>query len=421
MRNRCIAAALVWAWSAFGDTAKVPTFSNEIARVFQNRCQECHRPGGVAPMSMVTYKETRPWAKAIKEKVAQREMPPFHATGPIGRYVNDPRLTDEEIRLVSAWVDGNSPEGNPKDLPAPRSWPEGWLGGTPDVVLSMKQPYTLKTGGKDDYEYFFLDYVFPDDTYMRGIEIRPGNRRAVHHANVHVVPPSFVVPESGNISGMSMVGTFLTGWAPGAAIRLLPVGFAAMIPKGTRLALQMHYAPAKEPITDQTSIGLYFADGHITHRNGTLHGGTRNIRIPAGDPGYRIIEKRTFPADALVRQFTAHMHLRGKSFQVLLHYPDGRSEVAFDVPRYDFNWQRTYQLVEPIPVPKGTVAEYIAIWDNSPNNRFNPDPNQVVTWGENTTDEMMGGHLGIELLGQKVDFWVKKGRRASAPETDPGR
>ena len=194
---------------------------------------------------------------------------------------------------------------------------------------------------------------------------RPGNRKAVHHANIHTIPADYRNPPEGYVSGRTMVGQFLAGWAPGGTPRLQPKGYGSMMRKGTRLGIQLHYAPTTETITDQTSIGFYFAEGHITRRTQLLHGGTRNINIPPGEANYQIIEKRTFLTDALVRAFTAHMHVRGKSFVVKLHYPDGKVETAFDVPRYDFNWQRSYPLAQPIPVPKGTVAEYIATWDNS--------------------------------------------------------
>ncbi|MFN0120007.1 MAG: hypothetical protein ACKV2V_05850, partial [Blastocatellia bacterium] len=393
------------------------TFSKDVAPILQKRCEECHHQGGMAPMSLATFEEARPWAKSIKEKVVTREMPPFHAAGPVGRYVDDPRPADAEIETIKAWVDGGAPKGDPKHSPAPRAWPDGWKLGQPDLVLTINKPYTVKRDNKDEYVFFAFDYIFPEDTWMQGVEIRPGNRKAVHHANIHTIPADYQNPPEGFASGRTMVGQFLTGWAPGGTPRLQPKGYGSMMRKGTRLGIQLHYAPAKDVVTDQTSIGFYFADGHITKRTQLLHGGTRNIVIPPGEANYQIIEKRTFPADALVRAFTAHMHVRGKSFVVKLHYPDGKVETAFEIPRYDFNWQRGYPLAQPIPVPKGTVAEYIATWDNSAKNKFNPDPAQVVKWGENTTDEMMGGFLNYEAAGETLDIHVKKGRRVSAPES----
>src|SRR5689334_5943268 len=181
--------------SAGGKRAVV--FTKDVAPILQKRCEECHRQGGVAPMSLVTYEEARPWARAIKERVSRREMPPFHATGALGRYVGDPRLTDEEINTISAWVDSGAPKGNLKDSPAPRQWKNDWALGTPDIIVKAKQPYTIKAGQKDQYVFFMFDYVFPEDTWISSIETRPGNPRAVHHANTHLVPPMIKVPEEG--------------------------------------------------------------------------------------------------------------------------------------------------------------------------------------------------------------------------------
>ena len=397
------------------------TFTKDLAPLFQRRCEECHRQGGVAPMSLATYEEARPWARAIKEKVVNREMPPFHASGAIGRYQNDPRLTDEEISLITKWVDGGAPQGNPKDQPAPHEWKSRWAHGEPDLIVKVKQPYLVKASTKDQYAFFVFDYVFPEDTWIRAVDTRPGNLKIVHHANTHVVPPMFKAPPEGVIAGDIDPGArgtvMLAGWAPGVQSILLPEGTSVKIPKNMRLGIQIHYAPSDKDGVDETSVGIYFANGLIKKHIKILFGDRRDVAIPPGDPAYSLTATRTFDTDAVISFFHVHMHLRGKSYVMKLTYPDGRQEVALEVPRYDFNWQRTYLLTEPLRVPKGTKVEFTGVYDNSSKNKFNPDPTQTVHWGEKTTDEMMQGRIFYEAVDENLNLQVKKGRVVPANET----
>lgn len=395
-----------------------PTFSKEIAPILQKRCAECHHQGGMAPMPLVTFEETRPWARAIKEKVARREMPPFHAAGHVGRYVNDPRLTDAEIAAVTRWVDAGAPKGNIKDMPAPRTWKSQWAHGEPDLVVKVQQPYALKPSAKDQYVFFFFDYVFPEDTWIKGVATRPGNARAVHHANTHVVPPGVKAPPEGFVAGdfdPTARGTImLSGWAPGVDSVILPEGTAVRIPKGMRLGIQIHYAPSDQERVDQTSVGIYFADGVVKKNLRVLFGDRKDVEIPPGEANYSLVAKKTFDTDGVIRFFHVHMHLRGKSYAMRFTYPDGRVETVLEVPRYDFNWQRVYTLVEPMRVQKGTVVEFIGTYDNSAANKFNPDPTKVVHWGEKTTDEMMQGRIFWESAEENLNLVVRKGRASPA-------
>ncbi len=390
------------------------TFAKHIAPIFQRRCEECHRAGGIAPISLVTYEESRPWARAIREKVASREMPPFHAAGAVGRYLNDPRLTDEEIATILKWVDGGAPKGDSKDLPAPVQWKDEWPFGEPDLVLTPKHPYAIKASKQDQYVFFVFDYVLPEDTWIRSIVTRPGNLKAVHHANTHVVTPALQAPESGFFEGdfePSKRGAIMVaGWAPGVQPITLADGVAIRIPKGMRFGIQIHYAPAEKETVDQTRIGVYFADGLIKKQMRVLFGDRKDLSVPPNDPNYSLTVTRTFDADAIISFFHVHMHLRGKSYVMKLTYPDGRQEIALEVPRYDFNWQRTYALKEPMRVPKGTRVDFTGTYDNSPKNRFNPDPSQTVKWGEKTTDEMMQGRIFYEAADENLNVRVKKGR-----------
>ncbi|HJQ23614.1 MAG TPA: cytochrome c [Blastocatellia bacterium] len=400
-------------------------FTKDVAPILQKHCEECHRQGGVAPMSLVSYEETRPWARAIKERVSRREMPPFHANGALGRYVGDPRLSDDEIATISAWVDNGSPRGNAKDAPAPRQWKNDWALGTPDIIVKAKQPYTVKAGEKDQYVFFMFDYVFPEDTWISSIETRPGNPRAVHHANTHLVPPSIKVPAEGYIAGdfdPTARGTIMVaGWAPGVTPVMLPAGTAVRIPKGLRLGLQVHYAPAAKETTDQTEVGIYLASGLINKNLRVLFGDRKDIEIVPGAADQSFVAKNTFQTDAVIRFMHVHMHLRGKAMVMRLTYPDGRKEDVLEVPNYNFNWQRVYILKEPLRVPKGTSVEYIGTYDNSTKNKFNPDPAKTVHWGEKTTDEMMQGRIFYEAADEKLNLWVKQGHAVAASDASKGQ
>jgi hypothetical protein len=413
--------------SASSNTGKESVnFTKHVAPILQRRCEECHRAGGVAPMSFSNYEETRPWARSIKEKVVSREMPPFHATGAIGRYQHDPRLTDDEIAMITRWVDGGAAKGNVKDMPRPQVWKDEWKLGQPDVVVKVQKPFTVKAGQKDLYVFFVFDYVFPENTWLRSLETRPGNLKAVHHANTHVVPANFKTPPEGYIAGdfdPSARGTIMvSGWAPGVQPIMLPEGTAVMIPKGMKLGIQIHYAPTEVEHIDQTAVGLYFADGIVKKNLRVLFGDRKDLDIQPNDGNYALTDKKTFNTDALIRFFHVHMHLRGKSYVMRFTYPDGRVEDVLTVPRYDFNWQRVYLLTEPMRVPKGTSVEFIGTYDNSAKNKFNPDPTKPVRWGETTSDEMMQGRIFYEAIDENLNLTVKKGHVVAnpAPESAKG-
>jgi Copper type II ascorbate-dependent monooxygenase, C-terminal domain len=415
-----VAMLFATASTSAGGSKRAVVFTKDVAPILQKHCEECHRQGGVAPMSLVTYEEARPWARAIKERVSRREMPPFHAIGALGRYVGDPRLTDGEIATISNWVDGGATRGNLKDAPAPRQWKNDWTLGTPDIIVKASHPYTVKAGEKDQYVFFMFDYVFPEDTWISSIETRPGNPRAVHHANTHLVPPAIKVPAEGYIAGdfdPTARGTIMVaGWAPGVTPVMLPEGTAVRIPKGLRLGLQVHYAPTAKETTDQSEVGIYLANGLINKNLRVLFGDRKDIEIVPGVADQSFVAKNTFQTDAVIRFMHVHMHLRGKAMVMRLTYPDGRKQDVLEVPSYNFNWQRVYILKEPLRVPKGTTVDYIGTYDNSPKNKFNPDPAKTVHWGEKTTDEMMQGRIFYEAADEKLNLWVKKGRAVAASE-----
>ena len=408
--------ALYFTVSAASNTDKAKTnvtFTKQVAPIFQKRCEECHHAGGAGPMALASYEDVRPWAKSIREKVTSRQMPPFHATGAIGRYHEDPRLTEGEIATIKDWVDAGAPKGNPKDSPAPIAWKNEWKLGEPDLTLKVKNVYNLKANPKDQYVFFVFEHVFAEDTWVSSITTRPGNPKAVHHANTHLIPPTMKVPDEGYFEGdfnPSAHGTIMiSGWVPGTNDVRLPAETAVKIPKGMRFGIQIHYGPNEKPATDQTSLGLYMANGTINKNLRMMMGDRRDLQIQPNDPNYSLTSKSTFSGDALIRFFHVHMHLRGKSYAFRFTYPDGRVETVFDVPNYDFNWQRSYILQEPIRVPKGTQVEFIGTYDNSKQNKFNPDPSAAIRWGEKTTDEMMQGRIFYESVDEKLNLRVKQG------------
>ncbi|NOT60761.1 MAG: hypothetical protein HOP19_11130 [Acidobacteria bacterium] len=389
------------------------TYARDVAPILQKRCEECHHAGGIAPMQFTTYDAVRPWAKSIKEKVASRQMPPFHATGALGRYLDDPRLTDVEIATITQWVDGGAQRGNLKEAPKPREWKNDWQLGMPDLTLKVRKTYTLPQSAKDRYVFFVFDHVFPEDTWVSSIATRPGNPKAVHHANTHLVPPNVKVPDEGWMADDFEPGKngtiMISGWVPGSNDVLLPAGTAVKIPKGMRFGIQIHYGPNDKELSDATSLGIYLADGTVNKNLRMMFGDRKDLQIPAGEANYSLTSKSTFATDGLIRFFHVHMHLRGKSYAFRFTYPDGRQETLFDVPNYDFNWQRSYILQEPIRVAKGTQVEFIGAYDNSTKNKFNPDPTKTIRWGEFTTDEMMQGRIFWEAVDEKLNLTVKKG------------
>jgi hypothetical protein len=390
------------------------TYCKEVAPILQKHCMECHHDGGIAPFSLETYQDARPWAVAIKEVVLQRRMPPFHATGPVGRYVGDPRLKADEISIISKWVDAGAPKGDPADMPKPKTWTSDWKSGKPDVTAGMQTPFTVKPDGKDDYAFFVLSHTFPADTWIKALEVRPGNRKAVHHVNVYILPPEVRDLGTGRVADVfdpvTLGAKFLVAWEPGCAPLTHTEGVATLIPKGSRFGIQIHYSPTTVPLEDRTQLGFHFAEGRIIKQARVLYGGTRTLEIPAGVPEHQVLDRRQFAEDAVITGFSCHLHVRGKSFVVRLRFPNNYEDIAFEVPKFDPNWQEVYVLANPIKVPKGTHVEFIATWDNSKQNPFNPDPTKVVKWGDRVEDEMMDGYVYYVTADEQLGLVVSKGQ-----------
>jgi hypothetical protein len=415
------------------------TFHRDVEPILQARCQGCHRPGEAAPMSLLTYQDARPWAKAIKQAVLRRTMPPWFADPSHGEFANDRKLSAAEIAKITQWVDSGARQGDPNQAPAPRSFVEGWTIGKPDVVLGMLKPFAVPASGTVEYTYFVAPTGFKEDKWIQNAEVRVGDRSVVHHVVVLVRAPGVRYltgakpgepyvpqkrqraprPDTGRglleLDSVEIVTTYVPG---GVAYQLKP-GQARLIPAGSDLIFQMHYTTNGKAAMDQTRIGFQFAKEPPTERVVNTFVSNRNLRIPAGAANHAVMARVTLQADSNLLSFFPHMHVRGKAFEYRATYPSGESEVLLSVPKYDFNWQLTYYLKQPKPLPKGTVLECIARFDNSAANPFNPDPSKEVFWGDQTWEEMLAGFVDLAVPASRDPLeLVRQPKTAGQPAAE---
>jgi hypothetical protein len=394
------------------------TFNKDVLPILQRRCQDCHRQGEVAPMPLLTYQDARPWAKSIREAVLTRKMPPWFADPHVGKFSNDRSLSDAEIHTIVDWIDAGVKEGDPKDAPPPRKFVEGWAIGQPDLVLEMPNAVEVPPNGPFEYKYVVLPTKLTEDRWVQAAEIRPGNRAVVHHIIASVREPGSTwfadaklgvpfSPAGGFYTGDFTVG--MTDYQPGKVYQPAKDGArrATLIKAGSDIVLQLHYAPNGKAAADRTKIGIIFANGPPQKRIVTHNAGLARLSIPAADPDYQLQAVVTVPYACDLVDMTPHAHLRGKSFEYRIIRPGGTPETVLSVPKYDFHWQITYYLQNPIHLPKGSKVQVIAHYDNSANNPNNPDPSQQVHWGERSTDEMMMGYFSVELDGSGIP-WEKR-------------
>ena len=374
------------------------TYAKDVAPIFFKHCASCHRPGEIAPMSLMSYREARPWAKSIREQVIGRQMPPWHADPAYGHFKNDRRLSPPEIETIVAWVDGGAQEGHSKDLPPAPAFTAGWQIGQPDAVFAMSEEYQVPAEGVVQYQYFVVPTDFAEDRWVQAAEIRPGNRAVVHHVIAYLAGPEVKLGRPGLDGRLES----LTGTAPGEMPLVLPEGFGKRVRAGSRIVFQVHYTPNGRPQRDRASIGLVFNKRPVRK----VFGGGAAINpfflIPPGADNHEVRASYAFREDVHIWTLMPHMHLRGKDFRYRLVYPDGTSQILLSVPRYDFNWQTRYELAEPIAAPRGSRLECIAHFDNSAGNKFNPDPTRRVLWGQQTWEEMMIGFVGFTRDAQDL-------------------
>jgi hypothetical protein len=393
-----LSVVLAGSAGASGSGRGALTFSKDIAPILYNNCVSCHRAGEIAPMSLMTFKEVRPWAKAIREKVATREMPPWHADPNHGTWANDRRMSQKDIDTILAWVDSGAKEGDPKDLPPAPKFASGWQIGEPDIVFDMPVEYTVPAEGAVSYQYFTVPTNFKEDRYIQAMEARAGNLSVVHHIVIYVREPQQPRRRKKLDLGEGLLGALSPGMTPFKA----KPGTAKLIKAGSQLVFQMHYTPNGKETRDRSFVGLIFAKGPVEKVITTTAAFDMNFAIPPNAPNHEVKAYYEFEQDSHIVSFSPHMHLRGKDFIYRAIYPDGRSEVLLSIPKYDFNWQVYYYPVRPLPMPKGTKIEVIGHFDNSTKNALNPDPTSTVRFGEQTWDEMMNGFFDIWVDSEAI-------------------
>ncbi len=397
--------------------ARSATFYRDVLPILQERCQSCHRAGEIGPMPLGTYTETRPWAKAIRQAVVTRKMPPWNADGPHGKFRNDPSLSQAQIDTLVAWVDGGALEGDAKDAPPARTFTEGWTIGTPDAIFDMPKAYDVPAAGTIEYTYVIVPSGFKEDRWMSSAEVRPGNRAVVHHANVYVREPgskwlreypygeAFVphektvrAGEGGSSSaGAGIEEQMIAGYIPGRPARQVPPGYGMLVPAGSDLVFQMHYTTNGKAVRDRTKVGFVFAKQPPAKRVIRVQASNAKFVIPPGAASYPVSGTAQLGVECELIDAYPHMHFRGQSMTLSATYPTGEREQLLRVPRYDFNWQLVYEMGQPKLLPTGTLLRADATFDNSPNNRFNPDPKAEVRWGDQTWEEMMVGFFDVAI------------------------
>jgi hypothetical protein len=357
------------------------TFTRDVAPILYENCVYCHRPGEVAPMSLLTYRDARPWARAIRQEVLQRRMPPWLADPHYGDFQSSRRLTDTQVQTLVAWVDGGAVEGDPADMPVPPAFSEGWQIGEPDIILTMAEPFALPAAGTIPYvDAPSNEYVFLEDVWVQAIEVRPGNRAVVHHAVA-----SAVFPPGSECSGLN---SNLHLYSPGLEAMIWRDGYGKRICKGTRIRFSMHYNAIGKAATDQSRIGFRIARAPVHTEVRTTIVMNTAMLVPPMVQNHEVIAALQFPVSARLHGLRPHMHLRARTSTASLIYPDGLRRVLLHIPRWDDSWQNYYVLSEPAPLPANAILEYVAGYDNSPANPLNPDPQSPVAWGQQVWEEM---------------------------------
>jgi len=376
------------------------TYSKQVAPIIQNRCQECHRPGQIGPMPLMSYEDVSAWSAMIREVVAEKRMPPWHADEQQhGKFANERALSKEDHATLLKWIDLGCPKGDDADLPPPRQFADTWYIGKPDVVISMPQevqvPAKAPKGGVP-YKYFTVKTDFDEDKWVQAAECKPGNRAVVHHIIAYVLDGV----KGGEITdglGRGMLGAY----APGDIGSAFPPGAAKKLSKGATIVFQVHYTPNGVAGKDRSSVGLVFAKEPPKVEVQARAINNMRFEIPPGAANHEVQSETTFKQDAILYSLLPHMHLRGKDFKYDVVYPDGKTETILYVPRYDFGWQATYRFKEPLLLPQGTTIKCLAHFDNSPGNPWNPDPTAKVKFGEQTWEEMMIGFMDYGYVAQK--------------------
>jgi hypothetical protein len=388
-----------------------PTFNKDVLPILQKNCQTCHRPGEVAPMSLLTYTDARPWAKAIKAATATRVMPPWFADPKVGHFSNERRLTDQEIATVAAWADNGALEGDKNDAPAPMKFQDGW-NLKPDVVVQMPTEFHVPASGVIEYQYMLVKTNFPEDMWVVAAEMRAGNSKVLHHGEAWVRPAGskWMADATPGVSystgemkksgpGIEILGKF----NPGLGAQKFDFGGSAkFVPKGSDIVFEAHYTTVGKAEDSRSEVGLVLAKTPPASRYLTGYGPTaNNLVLSPGDSNAEVVSEMIAQENSKLVYVQPHMHLRGKDYEVRVVYPTGEAQTVFR-GKFDFNWQIGYDLEKPVLLPKGTRVQGIAHFDNSANNRFNPDPAKEVVWGLQNWEEMQNCFMGF-IVDAKLD------------------
>jgi hypothetical protein len=380
------------------------TYSRNVAPLIADRCAMCHHPGGSAPFSLLTYAEAKRHAAQIAAVTERRFMPPWKADPGDGPFVGQHPLSAAEIQLLHRWAAEGTPEGDQRQAPAPRAWSESWQLGTPDLVVTLPQPYTLGPDGTDVFRIFAIPIPTGGERFVRGVEFRPGNARVVHHANIRVDSTSAtrtldeqdpapgydgLIPRSADYPD----GHFL-GWTPGQVAPLLPKSLAWRLAPRTDLVVELHMQPSGKPESVAPSVAFYFSDEPPTRTPAMLRLGRQNIDIPAGETQYTVTDSYKLPVDVEVEALQPHAHYRARDVRGFATLPDGTVRRLIEIADWDFRWQHVYRFVTPVKLPKGTTVAMRYTYDNSEGNPRNPPTR--ARWGQRSSDEM--GDLWLQVL-----------------------
>jgi mono/diheme cytochrome c family protein len=453
-RATCVALAVLAVTAARpGAAPPSPTFTKDIAPILYNSCVSCHRAGEVAPMSLISYEEVRPWARSIRLKAASREMPPWGADPRYGKFRDDRSLTPEQIDTIAKWVDAGAPKGSDADLPRVPTFATGWSHGQPDVVIEMPVDFDIPAEGEVPVIDFVTKSPFTEDVFVKALEVRPGTAGVVHHAGLYVIE---TLPEGAKLVNGRILGADgkpmsrnqvaranggstteeiqkLLSFVPGRGYEEYQGDAGQLIKAGSYIDFYMHYQPTGRPEKDRTKLGLYFTKrgqeiGHQIYHSfsaagptayivegkeyapqrqrrddpNSVEGGVNLPNIPPYAENWKVVSIHTVKEPITLYGLTPHLHLRGKSMKYTLTLPDGREEVLLDVPKYDFNWQLYYQLETPKRIPAGSKVTVVTLFDNSPKNKFNPAPEKEVFWSEQSWDEMYAPQARITIDGRAL-------------------
>lgn len=406
-RSLLIAAAVsVAACSRANPPTEAITFSKDVAPILYNRCATCHRPGQVAPFSLLGYEDAKPRAEAIAKATAAGRMPPWLPDRSAPPFIGERRLSMKEIDVLQRWAAAGAPEGDHAQAQAAPSFPSGWTYGNPDLVVEMPTAYVLQPGGHDVYRNVIVPVSVPANRYVRAVELNPGTR-VVHHAVIRIDRTGVSRqrdaedPEPG-FEGMVATdvqdpdGHFI-GWAPGRGPIVAPEGMPWRLDRGSDLVIELHLMPGKEPASVKPTVALYFTDTPPVASPVMLVMGSKAIDIPSGEANYVIEDRYRLPVAVDLLSLYPHAHFLGREMTVTALQPDGRSRPLLHIPQWNFQWQQDYRYTAPIPLPQGTTIVMRYSYDNSERNTANPHrPVHRVTWGPQSSDEM--GNLGVQVL-----------------------